>query len=313
MKIISILYCFCVISVSFAQTFPGEGDNIDYLVTSGKNADLTVGDDDHQQSIFFLLPKNADAPFYIRIYDPETSGSFDEMEDSTETTTEFSVYGGKGCHSSESRSVKYQKNISGTLLKDKSFGSSETYDGSWYSFGPFSPKKGEYSSDFDGYIFKLVVEGKSGTNANLYKIALSSDRNKNVNVPGANIFTYEYSFRLKSKTGSVAHVYPFMDKGIVSIKQYNFDSDSDIDLQIFSVVKKGESGEVSGNGNWSTSKHLVAEDEKGKCLDIQLQKRASWHNDIVMYVLNQYDEAVPFFASPIGGSVKPKFTFESEK
>lgn len=293
--------------------FPGEGDNIDYLVTSGSDAARSAGDDDHQQVIFFLLPKNANIPFYIRIYDPETSGKTDEINDSTETLTVYTVWGGKGCHSKTSRSVNFQKKIEGTQLKTKSFGADAQYDNKWYTLGPFSPKKGEYSETFEGYVFKLIVEGKSGENVNLYKVAMSSSADANVAVSGANIFTYEYSFRLKSKQGSVAHLYPYMDKKIISIQQYNFDSDSDVDLKLFSSVKKGESGPTSGNGNWSSSQHTIDAKEKGKCLDVQLQKKAGWHNDVVMYVLNQYGEAVPFFASPIGGSIKPKFSFESEK
>lgn len=299
---------------SFSQLFPGEGDNIDYLVTSGKNALKSAGDDDHQQIIFFLLPKNHTGSFYIRIYDPETSGAIDEKVDSLDTKTRFTVYGGKGNHSdSVSRSVSYQKRISGVELKKRTFGATSTYQKKWFTFGPFNPKKGEFDKTFNGYVFKLVIEGISGDDVNLYKLGLSSSNQKNIAITGANIFTYEYSFRLKSESASIAHLYPYMDKSIVSIKQFNFDADSDAVFRLFSSQKKGELAKSSGNGNWVSSKHYIKSAEKGKCLDLQLKKKAAWHNDIVVYVLNQYNQAVPFFASPIGGAVKPKFKFNSDK
>lgn len=314
MKLISFILFLGLFSICSAQTFPGEGDNIDYLVTSGAGANLSAGDDDHQQSIFFLVPKNYSGSFYIRIYDPETSSSIDEINDSLPTKTSFSVYGGNGTLSNKtSRSVNYQSTIPGTQLKKRTFSNTQEYANTWFTFGPFNPKRGEFSEELDGYVIKLVIEGKEGNDVNLYKVALSSSSNANIPVSGANIFTYEYSFRLKSSASAVGHIYPYIDKQIISIKQYNFDADNDIQLKLFSTSKKGDLAKVSGNGNWSSSLHNITENEKGKCIDMQLQKQAGWHNDIVMYVLNQYDEAVPFFASPIGGSVKPSFKFKSEK
>lgn len=297
-----------------AQQFPGEGDNIDFLITSGGSASKQVGDDDHQQVVFFLLPKDVSSPFYIRIYDPETSGSFDEKNGGFDTETTFTCYGGAKTHSdSTSRGVGYQRKPKGTKLTGKSFGVSEKYDQKWYVMGPFSPKQGEYSEAFEGYVFKLVVQTSGGNDVNLYRLALSSNKTSNVDIPGGNIFTYEYSFRLKSKAGAVAHVYPYIDENVVSITQNNFDFDQDGKMYLYSVVKKGERVTGSHNGNWKSSKHKIVGKEKKKCLDLQIRKHASWHNDMVMYVTNQYDQPVPFFASPIGGNIKPKFSFSRAK
>ena len=199
MKFALILLLTLSSHFSIAQLFPGEGDNIDYLITSGKKAPISVGDDDHQQVVFFLLPTEYSSSFYIRVYDPETGGAIDEKVDSLDTETSFIVYGGKGNYSdSISRSVSYQKNSSGISLKKRTFGSTTNYQKKWFTFGPFNPKRGEFVESLNGYVFKLVIEGISGDDVNLYKLALSSSDKANINVAGANIFTYEYSFRLKS-------------------------------------------------------------------------------------------------------------------
>ena len=38
------------------QRVPNESENIDYLVTFGKDAPPNTGDDDHVQIIFFVVP-----------------------------------------------------------------------------------------------------------------------------------------------------------------------------------------------------------------------------------------------------------------
>lgn len=297
----------------FSQQFPAASDNIDYLVTSSKDASKSIGDDDHQQVIFFLIPEKYDQAFYIKIFDPEISGAADEIKGTFNSTTSFTVFGGEGSHSEKkSRSVDPNGNTIGNLIERVEFGRDTKYDQKWYSLGPFNPKKGEFSSDFGGYIFKLIVSGDKGDDVNLYRLFLSAQEDNNVKIPGGNLFTYEYSFRLKSNAKTVAHVYPYIDDKVVSITQYNFDFDFDGGMFIYSLKKKGEAMRNSGDGEWKNSAHGLHYSEKNKCLDIQIIKKGNWHNDMVMYIYNQYNEAVPFLASPIG-STGPQFGFDEQK
>ena len=45
-----------------------------------------------------------------------------------------------------------------------------------------------------------------------------------------------------------------------------------------------------------------------KLVDIQMIKKSNSVNDMVIYVLNQYDEAMPLYSVPIGG--KPKYHYK---
>lgn len=300
-------------SCTYAQQFPASSDNIDYLVTSSTGAANSIGDDDHQQVIFFLIPEKYNQSFYIKIFDPEISGVADERKGSFNSTTSFTLFGGEGAHSDKaSRSVNPSDKDAGSFIERVEFGNDTKYDQKWYSLGPFNPKKGEFSNDFGGYIFKLVITGESGDDVNLYRLFLSAQEDNNVAIPGGNLFTYEYSFRLKSSAKTVAHVYPYIDNKVVSITQHNFDFDADGGMFIYSVKKKGETMRYSGDGEWKNSVHGLHYSEKMKCLDIQIVKKGNWHNDLVMYIYNQYNEAVPFLASPIGNT-GPQFGFDEQK
>ena len=201
---------------------------------------------------------------------------------------------------------------SGKLLDYKVFNNSEKYDMKWASFGPFNPVEGEYDKSLKGYLFKLIAEGLDGNDGNLYSYFISRKENDNQAINGVNAFTYEYTFRLKNK-GNVAHFYPFIEEEVIAIKQYNFDLDNDGHMKIYSVAKNGHNGGVSGDNGWNSSVHEVSEKEKNKCMDIQIHRKEQNTNDVSLYVLNQYDEAVKFFSSPLGThkynyvfNIKPK-------
>ena len=286
-------------------------ENIAYLVTFGAEADPKWGDDDHVQVFFFVIPEEVKDMIYIRIYDPETGGSLDQLNGVFNTQTRFTVYGGIGAHSEPDarKTDPVGRYRSGVQLAQKTFGSQGEYDNSWYSFGPFNPVEGEYSEQFKGYVFKLIAEGISGDDGNLYKYYLSTGENINRPVEGGNGFTYEYSFRLRSGIGEKAHLYPFIDEEVSAIKQYNFDFDKDGSIKLFSVAKNGHLAAGSADNDWAVSMHKVVESERGKSYDLQIikPKDKSFDNDMVMYVVNEYDEAIPFFASPIGGP--PKYNY----
>lgn len=296
-----------------AQQIPSQDENIPYLVTFGKSADKKWGDDDFVQSFFFAVPESRKEPVYIRVYDPDAGGKVDEDRNGFNTKTKFSIYGGKGCHSDpDAKKTNPEGNYkSGVMLASKTFGADAKLDGQWHTFGPFNPVEGELQPEYGGYVFKLVVEGLDGDDGNLYKIFLSTKSDQNINIEGGNGFTYEYCFRTSEGTGSICHLYPFVGKNVVSVKVNTFDFDKEGMIRIVSVSKNGELAEVSDDGNWSSSTHKVTEAEINTSLDVQLvKKNPVKNNNIVMFITNQYGEAMPFFTVPIGGAPKFKGTIK---
>ncbi len=298
---------------SFAQPVPGLDENIPHLVTFGSDGDVAWGDDSFCQIIFFKIPESYSDPIYLHVFDPDVGGTIDEQKGKWDTQMSYSVFGGKGAWSEkDAQNMVMDGNYdSGTLLASKEFGEVSKYDGKWYTFGPFNPSEGELRSEFGGYVFKIIIEGISGDDGNLYNLYLSNHADRNHDVEGASAFYYKYKFRLHDDIHEVAHIYPHIDEKVVSIKQTNFDWDNDGRIQIVSLARLGdELMAISGDSKWVSSTHKIYEDEKTNSLDLQMIKNQSGNiksNNVVIYLENQYGEKLPFFSIPIG-----EFKYQSE-
>jgi len=293
----------------FAQTVPGPDENIPYLITFGNKGHVTSwGDDDFSQTFFFTIPKDYKEPFYIRVYDPEVGGKTDELNNFWDTRMVYTIFGGKGCYTDPDAKglTPTGRYKSGTVLATKVFAMDNKLDEKWYSFGPFNPADGEYYPKFLSNVFKIICDGLSGDDGNLYRYAISKRSDTNIPIEGANAFTYEYTFRMwnKNDTSYVSHIYPYIDSGCVYIKQKKFDWDNDGDFVVVSVVRKGQVMPLSGEDAWVEDRMAVLPEEIGKSLDFRFYKKRGdlvRNNNVVMSVENQYGENLQFFSSPIGG------------
>ena len=309
-QLVLILFSLLVSDQIFAQAVPNVEENIPYLVTFGKEGDKSWGDDDFSQTFFFVIPKTHTQPVYIRVYDPDTGGKIDEVKEEFNTKAKFSVYGGKDCIShKDARGTEPVGNYkSGNLLAEKTFGIDAAYDEKWYTFGPFNPTSGELMDDYGGYVLKIICDGLSGNDGNLYKYFLSTKQNENIPIEGANAFTFEYTFRLNNTPGEVSHLYPYIDTKVVSIKQSNFDWDNDGEFKFVSKKRMAVHFKKSADKQWASSVHEIVEGEGNSSLDVQFHKNKvnpAHNNNMVFYITNQYNEALPFYVIPIGGVPKP--------
>jgi hypothetical protein len=290
----------------FSQPAPAMDENIPYLVTFGANASTSWGDDDFCNVFFFIVPLSQTGPIYIRIYDPDTGGDLDELKGEPNTNISYSVYGGKGCWSDTAAQSIYTagKYKTGYLLASKSFGNENTYNKKWYSLGPFNPAEGEFIEKLGGRVFKIIAQGKSGDDGNMYKYFLSTGNLENIPVEGGNFFTYKYHFRLSDDQKHICQIYPFIDDKTISIEVQNFDWDDDGLIRVYSVAKNGVLCKVSGEDRWMVSKLAIVEEEKNSTIEIQFIKNKSVqvkNNNVVVAVRNQYGVSLPFFVIPIGG------------
>lgn len=305
------------------QPVPGKDENITFLVNFGKEGKTSWGDDDFFQIFFFSLVKDYTKPFYIRVFDPDCGGENDEIQGDFNSKTKFSVYGGKGVDpekNEESRGLLKGLNYrSGNLLSSKIFAGEAKYDGKYFSFGPFNPAEGDFNQKWNSYIFKIICEGISGDDGNLYKYFLSSDPNNNIPIEGANAFTYSYHFRMWNDFKSVAHIYPYIDTGVIFIKERNFDWDNDGKILVVSRYKQGlEVKNISNEDEWGEYKISVDPAEVRSSMDFQFHKRPDElvkNNNVIITLENQRGDAVKFFSSPIGGVpiYQPKLKYEKLK
>lgn len=294
-------------STGYSQPVPGKDENIPFLVTFGKQGETSWGDDDFYQVFFFTIPKDFTQQFYIRIFDPDCGGEHDEIQGDFNTRTLFSVYGGKGVdpeRNEDSRGLYNGLNYKGgNLLASRVFGGEARYDNKWFTFGPFNPTAGDFNPNW-GFIFKIVCEGVNGDDGNLYRYFLSRDPENNLPIEGANAFTYEYTFRMWNDFNSEAHIYPYIDTGVIFVQQRNFDWDNDGTILVASRYKQGIQVPISNENDWKDSKIPIEPQEIGASLDFQFHKRKGElvkNNNVVIITENQRGEALPFVASPIGG------------
>ena len=290
----------------FSQSAPAIDENIPYLITFGGDSKTSWGDDDFCQIFYCIIPPSQTGPVYIRVYDPDTGGDLDELKGEFNTIVNFSIYGGNDCWSDTAAQVlKNSENIkSGYLLSSKSFGNEPKYDKKWYSFGPFNPSEGKFVEKLGGRVFKIVAQGISGDDGNIYKYFLSTSPNENVAVEGGNWFTYKYHFRLSDDQKHVSQIYPFVDDKTISIQISNFDWDNDGIIRIFSVAKNGILCDVSGDNNWVIREFPIVDEEKNSTVEIQFMKNQSVqirNNNVEVIVRNQYGISLPFYVVPIGG------------
>lgn len=291
---------------AFSQPAPAMDENIPYLITFGGDASTAWGDDDFCQIFFCVIPSSQVDPVYIRVYDPDTGGELDENKGEFNSVINFSVYAGKGCWSdTAARSIHPTGNYkSGYLLSSKSFGADLRYDKKWYTFGPFNPLEGENAEKLGGRVFKIIAQGISGDDGNIYKYFLSTSPSENIAIEGGNFFTYKYHFRLSDNQKHVCQIYPFVDDKTISIEISNFDWDNDGIIRIFSVAKNGIFCDVSGEDYWTVRKFPIVAEEKNSTIEIQFIKNQTIqvrNNNVVVAVRNQYGISLPFYVIPIGG------------
>lgn len=300
-------------TTAMAQPVPGDDENIPYLMTFGKESLTEWGDDNFVQIIFFSIPADQTDPIYIRVFDPDCGGENDEIRGAWNTKTRFSIYGGKeSCSNKDAQKGNIKgKYKSGTQIASKVFAMDAATDNNWYTFGPINPSEGENLPEYGGRTFKLVIEGMSGDDGNMYRLFLSRKKDDNVKVDGAFAYYFKYKFRLHGDDKQVSHIYPYIDDKTISLKQSNFDWDSDGIMRVISVAKNGEMMKVSGNDEWVDSTHKVADEEKNTSWDIQMIKKKGKslkNNNVVIFLENQYGELMPFYSVPIGGIPKYKYT-----
>lgn len=301
-----------------SQPVPAGDENIPFLMTFGSQAKTSWGDDDYSQTFFFRIPETYNKPIFIRVFDPDVGGEHDELNGVYDTRMVYSVYGGDQCFTNKDAQETDPKGNykSGTLLATKSFTESANFDNNWYSFGPFNPTEGEHFPDYQGYIFKVITEGVTGNDGNLYRFFLSVSYNENIAVEGGNAFAYEYSFRMHDDPNQVSHIYPYVDDKTISVKLSNFDWDDDGFIRIVSVARRGQMSQRSPDNRWMEDEFKIFEDEKNTSLDIQFIKQKSppiKNNNVVVNVRNQYNELLPFFVIPIGGVPKYKYSIDVKR
>ncbi|MFT7595602.1 MAG: PKD repeat protein [Paracoccaceae bacterium] len=191
-------------SFATAQT-PGSMDGL--LVVYGALAPSREGDVDRREQIFFSLPAGMKNRFYVRVFDPEVSGSGDFTYGGTgNSRTVFRVFGGSGAFSKADRPQPVADGAReprrtdmtpvtgpGRMLKETTWRNDKQTDGRWVNFAGLLAAQGEV---IDGRaFFRIDVQGAGGDDGNGYSLDVSLSRDRNLRPDGLDMFAYRPTVR----------------------------------------------------------------------------------------------------------------------
>lgn len=264
-----------------------------HVLTFGPSASGAHGDDDHVQVIFFEVPASCSDSLFFRIFDADTGGLVDERHGGWDTTIRYTLRGGSGAytHLDARSSHPGPAGINaGTLLTQTVIGEDVAlvFDDRWgLAFGPYPASDGE--SVGSSQVFKLVVEGASGDDGNLYDVALSTSSSSNVTPAGGRVFAYSWTFPLAADVSQRPSVYPYVLQGTVFFEQHNWDMDYSggtmtLRTPMRNIEVPGE--DISGDGDeaWSSYRTQAGEDRTTWTVTMEFSFPDLW-NDITFWAV----------------------------
>lgn len=198
------------------KLFPGGINNCSYFYVFGPRGRRSAGREDSVMVAFYRFPSGTFGPVSIHVFDPGVEGARDRRSWGRKTTTEFTVYGGRGTHSDPiSKTARPTSEQLGTPLYSRSFKTGHANQ--WIEFGPYNMSQGE--SD-DGWVyFKLVAVGLNGSRSNFFGTAVT---------PMARVeaFSYSTTIHLDRKDRATLNFELEAPPNVDTIIEHNYDMDS---------------------------------------------------------------------------------------
>ncbi|MCF8264122.1 MAG: PKD domain-containing protein, partial [Melioribacteraceae bacterium] len=261
------------------------------FVTYGPSAATKEGDNDHYQIIFFKVPTELADSFFVRIYDADVGDRNDTRFGDFDSRTRFSLYGGAGTYSKifGDTSLITEMKTSGKLIKTEEFGNDPFKDNKWYNFQTLKAPDGE---SIDGFsYFKLIVEGISGDDANIFDLTISTDEKKNILPNNSEIFSFYPSIRLPNK-GIYAELRFFVNENIDAVTVHNFDLAS-ANLNVVTPFRSNLAIPSSRQDEWLEGTVEIQNNEKNNINALIFEGGNEIPNDATFYLTDQNKSLIP--------------------
>lgn len=190
-KVIPIL-----LFIHFSTCINGQIDSSFMLAAYGNMSSSCFEHNNHSQIIYFVVPESYKGEFYVRIFDPDCGGENDLQNGLWETNTVIEILGGDDSFMQAGKGLNDFNGIcrSGTTLQKNIFAKESVLDGKWFSMGPFYSSQGVILKDYPDYrFFKLIVEGSTGDDCNIFALELSSENIRNTAIKHSIVFGFDYA------------------------------------------------------------------------------------------------------------------------
>jgi PKD repeat protein len=262
-------------------------------ITFGIGAHPQEGDPDKRQAFYFSVPADFSKPLFVRLFDPESGGEYDQITTrGPNTTTRFTVFGGKGADTNRfarAERLSHQEEIQGTRLLQKEFRAEPEFDNKWVTLGSVTPDQGDL---VDGrYVFRLLVHGLRGHDGNVFDFAVSLSETENVTPQGVRVYSFSPTARtpVDDKFTELRFRIP---EDAQSITLGTFDGAGAEVL----LTQRFESYPLatSGQNQWEKTTILLSTDDRGADAAITFKGGEEVPNDATYYVTDHNGRVIPF-------------------
>ncbi len=306
-KKLSLIFLFGML-FCFTELYSQE--SIKYI-TYGTGTQTKEGDDDYREVFLIRVPENFKNKLFLRIFDIDCGGMNDfQGSSSWNTQTLFTFSGGNEAEplSGIFTASPDDKDIrSGKVLKSEMFGESAVVDNDWMTFSGFLPSDGYL---FEGYYyFRFTVEGKEGTNGNVFDIYVSTSELLNTPAEKADVLNYSPTIRLLKKDGSAALRFK-IPEGIRSLKIEDFDA-AGADLRLRTALRPDLTIKSSGDGVWALNTVSLVKEEDGRGASLILGQGGESPNDATLKITADNGQGIPFHCPiyPAKTNIVPKLAY----
>ena len=287
-----------------------------YMGTSGAEPGFASaqGDDDQVQVLFWEVPETASEPLYVRLFDPDCSGTYDVQNGKAwDTPFTFTVYGGPGAYTdSDARSSHPTQGAHAGVLLDSAQSEDIATDAQWYNLGPFAVSDGEWING--KRLFKLTVvggptppfaEGVHFADTNVYGAVLSTSELQNTPPDGARMLAFSWTFLIPHGIHDASpRIYPYIGQNTRALVQHNWDYDRFNENAGIRIITPERTisvppEHVSGNNEEKTSTHDVLDTERDTTWAIRCWTETTevmGDNLVTFWATDQDRVALPLFA-----------------
>lgn len=267
------------------------------FVTYGLNGNPKEGDNDSKQIFFIKIDEDYSGSLSVELFDADCKGNNDKIfHKKFNSQFRFSIYG--GMEDSLKKIIidsypVYKWFRDGKLIKEIVVSEDSTYDNRWVKFVQLDKKDGEH---FNGaYYFKLLVEGISGDDANIYNMRVVSDDDTKIK-----IFNYEPTIHLLPRMHTIQFRFNSEENSSVIVKNYDADNTK---ISLVTPYRKNIRLTSSSDGNWKSNKIALKPFEYNEICAIQFGPGSRRSNDAVFAIDTEYGRSIPIIL-PITTPVK---------
>lgn len=271
------------------------------LVTYGAKAPVHEGDPDHRQLVRFNVPEAYSGKLYVRVFDADTEGRYDEQFGIFDTRTRYAVF---SAPADEEAGLSRDQNgflleqPEGRMLAETTIGGDTDYDDKWVTL--FEIDTDSATSARGARAFFLLIEGTRGDDGNLFDVAISTKADENLSPARLKLYSLMPTVRVPDKD-RLTELRFRAPAGVPMLDIGSFDTSKGL---VFLSNRFRSIPLNSGQqGEWVNSKISLHKSEKDAVSAITFGGGREIPNDITFYVAGSDGRPLPINLPP--RSVRP--------